>query len=187
MELRDLTTRDDFGRLCHEKGFTTGCEVGVAYGENAERILEQAPNLTLFLIDPWENQPKNIFPDGGAIGNYEEAFIYCKGKLSRFKGRAQFVREYSELASMMFKPGYFDFVYIDGNHTSPQIDWDLENFWLLVKPGGIFGGHDFCMVLRDDYRCDVEIAVLSFAEKHGLKIHLTDTDIQEKSWFIQKD
>jgi len=76
-----------------------------------------------------------------------------------------------------------DFVYIDGNHSSPQVNRDIMNSWAKIKPGGIMGGHDY----TEQYP-DVILAVKEFASLYNLTVHLsgtTDTD-QAVSWWIQK-
>ncbi len=36
-----------------------------------------------------------------------------------------------------------DLLFIDGNHSYPQVKRDLENYWPKVKTGGILLGHDY--------------------------------------------
>jgi predicted O-methyltransferase YrrM len=37
----------------------------------------------------------------------------------------------------------FDFIYIDGDHTSHQVGKDAENAWKLLKSGGIMAFDDY--------------------------------------------
>lgn len=67
-----------------------------------------------------------------------------------------------------------DFVYIDGNHKYKYVKKDLENYYPLVKKGGVFGGHDFGNLEFQG----VAQAVMEFCVKHNLKINVCDTD-----WF----
>ena len=42
-----------------------------------------------------------------------------------------------------FLGGYFDFVYIDADHTYDMVKKDIELWLPLVKKGGVIGGHDY--------------------------------------------
>lgn len=68
-----------------------------------------------------------------------------------FFNKFRLLRMESEEAANLFKhylsftteDGYFDFVYIDADHTYEMVKRDI-NLWLpLVKKGGIIGGHDY--------------------------------------------
>ena len=50
------------------------------------------------------------------------------------------------VASDLFEDGSLDFVYVDGNASSPvdeQID-RLETWYSKLRTGGLFAGHDYC-------------------------------------------
>eukprot|EP00227_Mantoniella_beaufortii_P008645 CAMPEP_0197598030 /NCGR_PEP_ID=MMETSP1326-20131121/28497_1 /TAXON_ID=1155430 /ORGANISM="Genus nov. species nov., Strain RCC2288" /LENGTH=198 /DNA_ID=CAMNT_0043164783 /DNA_START=353 /DNA_END=949 /DNA_ORIENTATION=- len=55
------------------------------------------------------------------------------------------VNELSNVAASYFPDDYFDWVYIDGLHTYTGVSSDVSTFWMKVKPGGLFSGHDFSM------------------------------------------
>ena len=46
-------------------------------------------------------------------------------------------------AAASFADGYFDFVYLDGNHHYEFVLQDLQDFAAKLKPGGLLFGHDF--------------------------------------------
>lgn len=180
MKIEDLKDRTEFGKFCKIRGFKHGAEIGVAFGENAESILEQWPGF-LHLIDPWESQSRTQWKDGGIIGNYHDCWVYCNGKLSRFKDRIAYHRKYSDLALGFFEDKSLDFVYIDGNHESPQVDKDVFNWFTKVKPGGILAGHDYDNATESRFT-DVKQAVDRLCKEYNLKLHLTPCS----SWWIQK-
>lgn len=43
------------------------------------------------------------------------------------------------------KHGYFDCVFVDGNHSYEYVKKDYENYLPLLKSGGIFAFHDACL------------------------------------------
>lgn len=186
MTLSELKTRNDIGFLLNNMGLEgIGVEVGVAFGENAEIILHKANLALLMLIDPWDYVPQEN-PKGyaDAIKDWQGCYDYCKSKIARFGKRAFMLRETSEEASKKIKDGSLDFAYIDANHMSPYMDNDLKYWYNKVKPGGIFGGHDYHMVKRDDYQCDVKEAVDNFFKDKNVNIHVTED--QDPSWYIIK-
>lgn len=190
MTLQQLNTRREFGHLINAMDLTMGVEIGVAYGENAERILEQAPKVFLHLIDPWTEQSQHEWPTGTIIGNFQECYVYCKGKLSRFEKRTLYWRMGSDEAFRQFiqMGRQLDFVYVDGNHASPQVDRDIEQWYQLVRSGGILGGHDY----KDEWGpmvfSNVKTAVDRFVAKYSLALHISDinSDQEPPSWWIQK-
>jgi hypothetical protein len=186
MRLEELTTRDDIGFVLNSMGLNgIGAEIGVAFGENAEVILHKSNLLTLILVDNWDYVPGES-PKGyaDAIKDWNGCYNYCIEKLKRFGSRAYINRTTSKIASEQLEDCILDFCYIDANHMSPYIDNDLEYWYNKVKKGGIFGGHDYHIVKKDNYQCDVKTAVDNFFKEKDVKIHVT-TD-SDPSWYIIK-
>lgn len=122
-------------------------EIGVCHGENAEEILRNDPSK-LFLFDPWyAAQPQGL--SDLEWGHYQAAyggpaaqFEYVRGRFSAHSA-VEIVRAESLDAATQFPDSYFDFVYIDGNHSEAAVAADLRAWWPLVKQGGWLCGHDF--------------------------------------------
>lgn len=187
MDLSELTNRNDIGKVLDSMGLNgLGVEVGVAFGENAEVILAGSKLTKLFLIDPWNYVPGESFLGyADAIKDWQGCFDYCTAKVAPFGTRAMMVRKSSAEALEGVPDEVFDFVYIDANHMRPMIDKDLSGWWPKVKQGGIFGGHDYHMVNRPDYVCEVKAAVDEFLADKGCRIHVTTQDI-DASWYVIK-
>lgn len=182
--LKDVKNRKDIGIALNYMGLTgLGAEIGVAYGENAFNILAHSELKKLYLIDVWETQSPDVYIDGSQKINFEEALKYCKNLLSPFNDRIEYIKKYSDDAAKLFAPETFDFVYLDGCHHNPQFQRDLDNWFPLVKKGGIFGGHDFYTVNEDYYRCEVEETVKKFVKDHSLSLYVSD---ECTSWWIIK-
>jgi hypothetical protein len=186
MKLHELKTRYDIGHVLDDMGLNLeGVEVGVAFGENAEIILDTCRMWRMYLIDPW-----NYVPDEDPIGyadaikDWRGCMAYCAAKMKRFDERAIMVRDTSVNASQRFADGSLDFVYIDANHKRPYIDNDLHAWFNKVKKGGIFGGHDYHNVNRPDYVCEVKDAVDAFFADKDYTLHITEDE--DPSWYIIK-
>jgi SAM-dependent methyltransferase len=145
-------------------------EVGVWRGDFSAQILAATSPSELHLIDPWSFQPE--FPRrafGGAVarGASDMDRLY-EDVQSRFRGRSEVVihRAYSHEALAGFADGYFDWIYIDGNHYYDYVRRDLEVSLRKVRPGGIIAGDDYDW--GEDEGLPVERAVRDFAAANGV-------------------
>lgn len=48
-----------------------------------------------------------------------------------------------------FPDNYFDFVYIDGDHSYKGAKSDLRNYYPKVRRGGVIAGHDYCCSYKE--------------------------------------
>ena len=133
-------------------------EIGVAFGDFAKVIVERTRPSRLHLIDPWSHEEapfrdpraylsevarKNAAmaepppsPNGDAM---------YKGVRDLFAGHPEVTlhRQYSYKIAREFPAAYFDFIYVDGNHTYEYVLQDLLDFAPKVKDDGLIIGHDF--------------------------------------------
>ncbi len=135
-----------------------GAEIGVAKGDFSEVLLDRARPARLHLIDPWSHLEAG---DHDARAYLDEV-AHSPGCFSppaynelgdqqyrtacqRFAGHPEVVinRQFSYKAVRDFADRYFDFVYIDGNHTYEYVLQDLLDFAPKVKDDGLIMGHDF--------------------------------------------
>lgn len=183
-DITSLRNRRYVGDWLNKSGLTgDGIEIGVLEGDNAEDILTYWKGK-LYLVDPWVPQDESIYRDGTNKIDFESAFQKTRGRMEKFGVRAMIYRELSDRAFTHFVSP-LDFVYLDGNHASPQVNRDIEQWWTLVKPGGLFGGHDYMDMDTPEWKCDVKRVVDDFAARRGLKIHVTQGS-DHPSWWILK-
>lgn len=127
-------------------------EIGVYRGDFSRKILAFAKPEQLHLIDPWKFEPSPKYRAslyGGTTGKDQAAMdaIY-QSVIRRFDeeirwGRVKIHRMPSSDACKEFRPGFFKWVYIDGNHTYDYVKQDLEGFTPLVEVGGLLIGDDY--------------------------------------------
>ena len=120
-----------------------GAEIGVYDGENAANILKHLFVKKLYLIDPYQNYPEYV-ESGDSKANQEKlenARNQAFQKLSKFKDKVVWINEISDTAYKKI-PEKLDFVYIDANHNYEFVKKDIENYYPLIKEGGVLAGHD---------------------------------------------
>jgi|WetSurMetagenome_2_1015567.scaffolds.fasta_scaffold20719_5 hypothetical protein len=168
-----------------------GIEIGVCRGENILELMRNCPNIKkMYGVDPWKayainklNRPPNFQTitqedcDEWHLTALEILVPYLKNN------QVELVRKQSLEAVKQFSDDFFDFVFIDGDHSYLAVLADLEAWWPKVKPGKIFSGHDFRP--RD---VDVRKAVYDFAAKHGVAVNepINDSPNFGPCWYIKK-
>jgi len=148
----------------YRKENLVGIEIGVFRGDHAVYLLKSDKIKFMYLIDEYKdyNDAGDYFVD---IKKAEKkATIALAPFLDKFKS----IKKNSNVAHYKFKEQSMDFVYIDGGHSYEQVKKDIENYFPLVKKGGVFGGHDFSDIpVNPGQRYGVIQAVIEFINKEG--------------------
>ena len=92
----------------------------------------------------------------------------------RFEGAVDVATHRGTSADVLptFSDGFFDWVYIDGNHDYECVLADLWMAMTRTKPGGIIAGDDFTWDRGGDGR-SVQRAVMEFVQQNSLRQGLT--------------
>ena len=140
-------------------------EIGVAQGDFSKRILQYANPRKLHLIDVWDSERYHS-------GLQQVVADKLGGEID--SGRVQINFGYSTDVLPKFEDHYFDWVYIDTDHTYKTTRRELEICAKKVKPGGIIAGHDY---ITGDWkmhnRYGVVEAVNEFCVTHGWELVFT--------------
>ena len=145
-----------------------GVEVGTSFGENAETILKDFPNITkLYLVDSFP-----VCPD------FMDAEVQKKHKatlIDKFKDdpRVELILKDSVEAAKQIEDKSVDFIYIDANHLYEPVKEDILAWLPKVKEGGIIGGHDYDYFDKHTGWHSVKKAVNEIFSKGDIKIGLT--------------
>jgi hypothetical protein len=127
-------------------------EIGVFRGDFSARVLRVTRPRILHLIDPWKYEDGGAYQSawyGGEKGqdqaNMDRVYEEVKQRFNReiAAGVVRIHRSPSARASTEFDDGYFDWVYIDGNHLYEYVKQDLERFYPKVRSGGFLTGDDY--------------------------------------------
>jgi hypothetical protein len=171
-------------------------EVGSHRGEFAAPFLQRWKGSHLYCIDPWYNPPgyeeqaTYLHISRGENRHLDyEACAYALHAVDPELERHTLIRSLSLDAVRLFPHGYFDFVYIDADHTRPAIDNDLEAWWHKVTSGGLLAGHDFICPMEIDggWGRFIQPAVMEFAARYNVDVWLvgepTSPDPKEPNLF----
>jgi predicted O-methyltransferase YrrM len=131
---RILKNRDELLKLLPKNGIVA--EIGVDEGEYSKMILDICEPKKLHLIDLW----------GGVHYNQSKRVIVEKKFSSEIEsGLVEINMGYSVEVVDSFEDEYFDWIYIDTDHTYTTTLQELKLYSLKIKPGGIMAGHDFTL------------------------------------------
>ena len=146
-------------------------ETGVHGGDFSQQILDRCSPATLHLIDPWKFQPSprynHAFYGGKAAGGQREMDSRHQKVCTRFaaqirSGQVKVNRGDSAEVLEQFPDGYFDWVYIDGNHFYEFVKQDLDLSLKKTRGGGYITGDDYAWDARFDN--GIKRAVDEFAQ-----------------------
>ena len=197
MNIHELRLNDDrerrdayaqLARVIKEKNVDAGVAIGVAFGGQAEVILEQLNAGELLGVDAYEPAKPNASavgagsPDAPAIFSaeqHENLFWYMMGRLSRFGPRYNHLRGSSAQASQILNVE-LDFVALDGDRSQRGLLQDLSLWYPKLRGGGVIGGHGYAMPASPGVKLAVDQV---FNAAANVPIHVEATGV----WWIQKN
>ncbi len=111
-------------------------EIGVNEGDFSEKILSLCHPKKLILIDIW-----------ASIRYHSGLFDKVKSRFAKQirDQQVEIIRDLSFGAIAQCPDQYFDWVYLDTDHTLATTRRELELLRPKMKPGGIIAGHDYIM------------------------------------------
>ena len=165
-------------------------EIGVQRGNFSKKILRKAKPRRLHLIDCWEEHHDGLgYPhDGRPVSqtNHDDNYAFVEERFAAgiAAGRVQLHRGYSVPLLKAFPDSYFDWIYIDANHTYEAVSSELAAALTKIKPGGVIAGHDYIDTLYWKKRnFGVVEAVDEFCGRHGWEI-IAETS--EPGWDVDQ-
>jgi hypothetical protein len=161
------------------------CEVGVQLGNHFNDILTENVKEA-YAVDSWTSFGK--ISENDSLFSQQELDQQHQQVCERFSSdtRVKVIRDFSKNASLMFEDDYFDFIYIDADHTYEAVKSDLESWYPKLKKGGIMSGHDYVEVTTS-VPFGVVQAVNEFLKKNNISNEsFFLTSEQYASYFIIK-
>ncbi len=109
-------------------------EIGVDKGEYSRLILQHNTPQKLYLIDAWASKRYSDNKKQHVLETIRDEIT--QGKVELMQGNSTDVVE-------KFPDGYFDWIYIDTDHSYELTKKELDLWHPKVKKHGIMAGHDF--------------------------------------------
>ena len=128
-------------------------EIGVERGEFSVQILKHTKPKKLYLIDSW-NWGSNQLSGKKVYDTVLKTFGSIKS--------VDIIRSESSIASKQFPDSFFDWIYIDADHSYQSVKTDLELYFRTVKPNGFITGDDYKFMKHPD----VQKAVNDFINEY---------------------
>lgn len=150
-----------------------GVEIGVKQGIFSKHLLSTVNFTKLYLVDPWSEQDLTTYDE--THHDHKNDLLACLSNVKPFQGRCEIVRDFSYNAYSKFEDEYFDFIYIDGNHSYSAVLDDLNKWYPKLKTGGLIAGDDYTSKpeeLSFNYMFGVKKAVDEFALKHKKNVSI---------------
>lgn len=179
--------RDQLPDLLNAMGlYGHGVEVGTDLGYYAERLLNQWHGTTLTCVDPWCHMPDYHDITNRDDAGFEGVYKSVCAKFKPFGRKSVILRTTSLEAAGRFPDRYFDFVYLDANHSRQAVTEDLNLWYPKVKPGGILAGHDYVPDgVHNNSEFGVQSAVNEFQAEYNLgRCYLTDEFYSSWLFFV---
>ena len=159
-------------------------EIGVADGTNAKRMYEKLKPKKMWLIDPWEPQENRAADRGHNTIKHQEAYTQVKNIFAKEieEEKVHILKGYSHEFLNEFEDGFFDLMYIDGDHSYEGCREDLFSWYPKLKDKGWLAGHDFTntdsSMRKKGY--GVQKAATEFLKYHDLKIEVLTPCIETR-------
>jgi len=106
-------------------------EIGTLSGASVAYFAAQRPNATFLSVDIFVKGPS---PGAGSPANW---LANKQPNMRLFIGTARELLEFC-------RPGAFDLIFVDGDHSKTGCRRDLCASVELLAPGGLLAAHDYC-------------------------------------------
>jgi hypothetical protein len=187
-DVQSVRDRRDVPNLLRKMNAEKICEVGVKEGANFNTLLVSCVKHAV-AIDIWSETGVRSQNDDWCSVNALDKQYKNMLSLANRDNRVEVIKDFSLNAISKFDDEYFDFVYIDADHTESAVYADLCAWWSKVRSGGILAGHDYCKTTlnrNDEFvQFGVIPAVDRFVAENNLSLYV-DNEIPWHDWFISK-
>jgi hypothetical protein len=187
--LKPIRLRKEFPQLINEMGLKgNAIEIGVFQGDFADILIKSTAFRHFYLLDAWKNLPNYDDRANTSDQQHESRYQFVQNRFAAHEN-VEIVRGLSNELHDEFPNEYFDFIYIDANHSFQGCSSDLQDWWPKLKVGGLFAGHDYVDGRFPEGNFGVKSAVDQFREINNISASLFVTREPHKwrSWYFIKE
>lgn len=152
-----------------------GLEIGVCKGENIVHFLENCDKIEkIHCMDPY--LPYTDWTGPVTQETVNEHMRIALLNFEPWKDKIDFTQSTSTSMASKYQDEFFDYIFIDGDHSYEATKEDIRNYYSKIKKGGIFAGHDINLP-------EVARAAIEFCQEIGIReIKTTEINV----WFWEK-
>lgn len=185
---RKVQHRSDIPRVLRAYGLNTNiCEVGVRFGYNFQQLLTCQPRLAVGVDHYRVTKVPSQQDTGMSQGELDRLYTDVSMRFIHDPA-VRIMRCISEQAAFAFPQRFFDYVYIDADHSYEGAIEDMRLWWARVRQGGIMAGHDHIeMESKNGVPFGVVKAVKDFMKEQKIgqdRFHVTSEGF--KTWMLYK-
>jgi FkbM family methyltransferase len=174
-----------------------GVEIGVLRGDYSKIILERWHKGEMYLIDAWRHLDEYVDMNGRDDQYHYDCLLQTCKNTKQWQDRAHIIRMDSVKSANMFPDEFFDFIYIDADHSYEGVVRDLQAWWPKIKKGGLFCGDDYIPDDGDIWltgqgdpiyagKFGVRKAVNEFVKEKNLNLYETTEEPYWRQWYTFK-
>jgi len=181
MNINNIETREKLAEYFVELGFKVGAEIGVEQGVYTKVLCKAG--LEIYAIDAWQSYKG--YRDHVNQKKLNGFLEKTKERLTSYN--CHIVKKFSMDAVKEFYDESLDVVYIDANHSFPNIAQDIWYWSKKVRKGGIVSGHDYSIALGKLglNACHVKYVVDAWVKANNIELFTTKE--RNPSWFYIKE
>lgn len=158
-------------------------EIGVRTGRNFWRLIDHRPSFAV-AVDCWLDDGIPGRNDQMANQNELDAQYQAFADMVKDKPYVKICRGYSFDVVKQFPDDFFDFIYIDADHTYEGVSRDILDWWPKIKSGGFLVGDDFRTITYN--RARVKFGVIQAVSEHVIKHNLPLILMPRWNWAVVK-
>jgi hypothetical protein len=152
-----------------------GAEIGVDQGTFTQKILEISSPKKLHLVDIWSSKRYDYTKQNEVFNKFEHEIS---------AGSIEINIGYSTIVAKDFPNNYFDWIYIDTDHSYETTINELYAYQDKLKEGGIIAGHDYIQgYWIGMVKYGVVEAVAEFCKNNNWEILFLTTELNENPSF----
>ena len=158
------------------------CELGVREGRNFIRMIDHRPKLAV-AVDCWIDDGVQARNDIGLNQDRLDQQYESFKALVGYKPYVKICRGYTFDVVKEFPDEYFDFIYIDADHTYEGCKRDIDDWYLKLKHGGFLIGDDY---RRSANKLHIQFGVIEAVKDFTMEHHLPFFMLPLWNWGLVK-
>jgi len=158
------------------------CELGVREGRNFIRMIDHRPKLAV-AVDCWVDDGVQARNDIGLNQDRLDQQYESFKALVGYKPYVKICRGYTFDVAKEFPDEYFDFIYIDADHTYEGCKRDINDWYPKLRHGGFLIGDDF---RYSKNKLNIRFGVIEVVTEFSLVNHLSVFFLPLHNWGIVK-